>query len=191
MIALMSSAMDPPVFYDAVRHCWREAGHGSVYLESAIAQSVQYLLLYAGGSGSESKKISKHAKALGFGEKTGIDLPGERWGVVPPGPRWFAGETISVAIGQGPISGYSAAGSPCGQRYRHGWETGSLPTSCCVLKTTPPPPLRGPRKQLPSLPKTPVKFRAGMWASVNSNGTGHSAASSRPGHLREDGNRSR
>ncbi len=53
--------------------------------------------------------IAKYAHSVGFGEKTGIDLPDEQAGVVPSEEwklktqhdKWYAGETISVGIGQG------------------------------------------------------------------------------------------
>lgn len=53
------------------------------------------------------------AKQFGFGQRTGIDLDGERRGVLPSTEwkrnaykkpaqqRWYAGETVSVAVGQG------------------------------------------------------------------------------------------
>jgi len=56
-------------------------------------------------------RIADSAKRLGLGDKTGIDLPGEKEGLVPT-PEWsrsarktdwYLGETISVAIGQGPL----------------------------------------------------------------------------------------
>src|SRR6202023_4376653 len=54
-------------------------------------------------------KIAKWASALGLGKKTGIDLPSEVSGVMPSEEwkartfrqKWYAGETISVGIGQG------------------------------------------------------------------------------------------
>jgi penicillin-binding protein 2 len=57
-------------------------------------------------------KIHKWATLLGLGEKTGIDLPNEVQGLVPSpewkkaktGEKWYAGETISVSIGQGQVS---------------------------------------------------------------------------------------
>ena len=57
-------------------------------------------------------RIHKWATALGLGEKSGIDLPHESQGLVPStawkkqrtGEKWYAGETISVAIGQGQVS---------------------------------------------------------------------------------------
>src|SRR3546814_12886580 len=53
------------------------------------------------------------SKQFGFGQITGIDLDGERRGVLPSTEwkrkaykkpsqqRWYAGETVSVAVGQG------------------------------------------------------------------------------------------
>src|SRR5918993_2594693 len=57
-------------------------------------------------------RISKWAKLLGVGEKNGIDLPNEKEGLVPSTEwkrrekkeKWYAGETISVAIGQGQVN---------------------------------------------------------------------------------------
>ena len=48
----------------------------------------------------------------GYGHKTGIDLPNEKEGVAPSAPwklrtqrqKWYAGETISLAIGQGALT---------------------------------------------------------------------------------------
>jgi penicillin-binding protein 2 len=57
-------------------------------------------------------RIHKWASALGLGELSGIDLPYETPGIMPStawkrqrtGERWYAGETISVAIGQGQVA---------------------------------------------------------------------------------------
>ena len=57
-------------------------------------------------------RIAKYATALGMGQKTGIDLPQEVSGVMPSEEwkirnfkqKWFAGETISVGIGQGAVA---------------------------------------------------------------------------------------
>src|ERR1700722_6856909 len=57
-------------------------------------------------------RIAKYATAFGLGQKTGIDLPNEVAGVMPSEEwkirnfkqKWFAGETISVGIGQGAVA---------------------------------------------------------------------------------------
>ncbi|MCC5698868.1 hypothetical protein LH612_37605, partial [Klebsiella pneumoniae] len=58
-------------------------------------------------------RLHDFAKQFGFGQITGIDLDGERKGVLPSTEwkrqaykdrrqqQWYAGETISVAVGQG------------------------------------------------------------------------------------------
>jgi len=56
--------------------------------------------------------IAKYATDFGIGQKTGIDLPDEVSGTMPSEQwkmrnyheKWYAGETISVGIGQGPIT---------------------------------------------------------------------------------------
>ena len=56
--------------------------------------------------------MHKWASALGLGEMSGIDLPSEIQGIMPStqwkrqkyNEKWYAGETISVAIGQGQVS---------------------------------------------------------------------------------------
>jgi penicillin-binding protein 2 len=57
-------------------------------------------------------RIAKYATELGLGQKTGIDLPQEVTGVMPSEEwkirnfkqKWYAGETISVGIGQGAVA---------------------------------------------------------------------------------------
>ena len=57
-------------------------------------------------------RIHKWATLLGLGAMSGIDLPNEVAGLVPStewkkqrtGEKWYAGETISVSIGQGQVS---------------------------------------------------------------------------------------
>ena len=63
-------------------------------------------------TGSASIGIAQYAEMAGFGSKTGIDLPNERESTMPSTrwklrnfrQKWYAGETISVAIGQGAVT---------------------------------------------------------------------------------------
>ncbi len=99
------------VFYGHRFGCWVPSGHGEVDFSKAIYQSCDvffYTLAEKLGIG----RIAKYATELGIGQKTGIDLPQEVSGVMPSEEwkaklfkqKWFAGETISVGIGQGAIA---------------------------------------------------------------------------------------
>lgn len=101
-------------FYGRYFKCWVVAEHrvhGDVNITKAIYQSCDvffYTLAEKLGIG----KIAQYATALGLGQKTGIDLPQEVSGVMPSEEwklrnyrqKWFAGETISVGIGQGAVA---------------------------------------------------------------------------------------
>lgn len=97
-------------FYGQPFSCWREKGHGRMNLLNGIRYSCN-VYFYNLGKKLGIEEIARYAKTLGFGEKTGIDLPGEKEGLIPT-PEWkmenrnipwYPGETISVSIGQGPI----------------------------------------------------------------------------------------
>jgi penicillin-binding protein 2 len=98
-------------FYGRFFQCWKRGGHGSVDLRHALEQSCN-VYFYTVGNMLGVDRIHKWASALGLGEKTGIDLPNEVSGLVPStewkrqryNEKWYAGETISVAIGQGQVS---------------------------------------------------------------------------------------
>ena len=93
-------------FYGRFFAC--DAHHGAVNIDNAIPYSCDtYYYTLAQRLGIEP--IAKWAHALGLGQKTGIDLPNEAAGVVPSEEwklknyheKWYAGEVISVGIGQG------------------------------------------------------------------------------------------
>jgi penicillin-binding protein 2 len=98
-------------FYGREFQCWNKNGHGSVDLRQAIEQSCD-VYFYTLGNMLGVDRIQKWAARLGLGVKSGIDLPNEVTGLVPStewkrtklGEKWYAGETISVAIGQGQVS---------------------------------------------------------------------------------------
>jgi penicillin-binding protein 2 len=98
-------------FYGRRFGCWVKSGHGSVTLEKAIYQSCD-VFFYTLANKLGIERIAKYATDLGLGQKTGIDLPNEVSGVMPSEEwkirnfkqKWFAGETISVGIGQGAIA---------------------------------------------------------------------------------------
>ena len=98
-------------FYGRPFKCWKKGGHGSIDLRHAIEQSCNvYFYTVANMVGVD--KINKWATAIGLGVKSGIDLPNEVTGLVPSTQwkrermheKWYAGETISVGIGQGAVA---------------------------------------------------------------------------------------
>jgi penicillin-binding protein 2 len=101
-------------FYGRNYKCWvyfLHQAHGDVDLEKAIYQSCD-VFFYTLADRLGIERIAKYATMLGLGQKTGIDLPNEVSGVMPSEEwkirnfkqKWFAGETISVGIGQGAIA---------------------------------------------------------------------------------------
>src|SRR5579863_4286553 len=101
-------------FYGRYFKCWVVAEHrvhGVVGIDKAIFQSCDvffYTLAEKLGIG----RIAKYATMFGLGQRTGIDLPQEVTGVMPSEEwkirnykqKWYAGETISVGIGQGAVT---------------------------------------------------------------------------------------
>jgi len=98
-------------FYGRRFGCWVKTGHGGVDLPKAIYQSCD-VFFYTLAEKLGIDRIAKYATAFGLGQKTGIDLPNEVTGVMPSEEwkirnfkqKWFAGETISVGIGQGAVA---------------------------------------------------------------------------------------
>lgn len=98
-------------FYGRRFGCWVKSGHGEVDLTRAIYQSCD-VFFYNLANKLGIERIAKYATMFGLGQKTGVDLPQEVTGVVPSEEwklrnfrqKWFAGETISVGIGQGALA---------------------------------------------------------------------------------------
>jgi len=101
-------------FYGRYFKCWVVAEHrthGVVEISKAIYQSCD-VFFYTLAEKLGIDRIAKYATALGLGQRTGIDLPQEVTGVMPSEEwkvknfkqKWYAGETISVGIGQGAVA---------------------------------------------------------------------------------------
>lgn len=91
-------------------HCWKRHGHDWQDMYEAHQNSCDvYFYDIAKRTGID--RIAEMAKRLGFGAKTGIDLPSEKGGVIPTrawkkaltGTPWQQGETLISGIGQGLI----------------------------------------------------------------------------------------
>ena len=85
--------------------------HGMVDIYHAIPWSCDtFYYTLANRLGIDT--IARYADELGFGQRTGVDLPEEASGTMPSSAwkmknfheKWYAGETISVGIGQGAIA---------------------------------------------------------------------------------------
>ena len=98
-------------FYGRYYRCHLKTGHGAVVLHKGIVQSCD-TYFYTVGNKMGIDDIAQYADMVGYGHATGVDLPHEAQGVVPSpewaihtqGRKWYAGETISVSIGQGALT---------------------------------------------------------------------------------------
>jgi penicillin-binding protein 2 len=170
-------------FFGRSFKCWKAGGHGTVDLRHAIEQSCN-VFFYTVGNMVGIDAIHKWATVLGLGEKTGIDLPNEVQGLVPSPEwkrattknheKWYAGETISVSIGQGAV-----AITPVSMAvYISTIANGGTRVTPHLLKAVdegngwkpvPPP---APRSQVSFKQDTVKAIHEGLWMVVNGSGTG-------------------
>jgi penicillin-binding protein 2 len=171
-------------FYGRWFLCHKKEGHGYVDLRHAIEQSCD-VYFYTVGNMLGVDRIHKWATLFGLGVKSNIELPNEVTGLVPSTEwkrekmheKWYAGETISVAIGQGQVSVtpislavYAATLGNGGTRVTPhlvkavdegaGWKSIPTPAPQSVVDVTP--------EKLQAI-------RDGMWMVVNAGGTGRRA----------------
>ena len=108
-------AIRDPGFYNFGNHVFRDdkvGGHGAVDMYKSIVVSCDtYYYMLANDLGIDN--IANFMQLFGFGSRSGIDLTGESAGILPSQAwkrrrfrtpeqqKWYAGETISVGIGQG------------------------------------------------------------------------------------------
>ncbi len=87
---------------------WKPGGHGRVDLHKSLVVSCDtYYYSLANDLGIDN--IHNFISQFGLGSKTGIDIEGEASGLLPSSSwkmrqhkqKWYAGDTISVSIGQG------------------------------------------------------------------------------------------
>jgi penicillin-binding protein 2 len=179
-------------FYGRDFKCWRfsRGGHGTLDLRHAIEQSCDvYFYTVANMVGVD--KINKWATALGLGMMSGIDLPNEVQGLVPSTQwkrekvheKWYAGETISVGIGQGQVSVTPVSMAV----YMATLANGGTRVTPHLLKAVDdgtgwkPFPAPAPQAKTEIDPEKLEAIKDGMWLAVNTPlGTGTKAAI--PGH---------
>jgi penicillin-binding protein 2 len=171
-----------PGFYkfgNRVYRCWKKGGHGSVNVVSALSESCDSFF-YQVGQKLGVDRLAWYAKAFGLGSPTGINLDHEAPGLVPTaawkkrqtGIPWQAGETLSVAIGQGynlatplQMAGLIAAIGNGGDRYRP-LILQKIVTSTGKVVRKGQPQING---KLPVSRKTLEIVQKGLWEVVNGN----------------------
>jgi penicillin-binding protein 2 len=87
---------------------WKKGGHGTVSMSAAITQSCD-VYFYRLASMLGINHMHDFLQQFGFGEKSGIDLVGEKPGLLPSkewkqkkkNQDWYPGETLITGIGQG------------------------------------------------------------------------------------------
>ena len=155
-------------------HC--HMAHGIVDLHRALVQSCDSFF-YNAGNKIGIDALAQFAEMAGIGKKTGIDLPAEASGLMPSTrwklrtqrEKWYAGDTISVAIGQGavtvtPLQLALAIG---------GLASGGVWYQPHLVKTTGEP---RPQRRADWKAANVAKVVAGMYGVVNEGGTGAVAA---------------
>jgi penicillin-binding protein 2 len=179
-------------FYGRDFKCWRfsKGGHGTVDLRRAIQESCDvYFYTVANMVGVD--KINKWATGLGLGVMSGIDLPNEVQGLVPSTEwkrekmheKWYAGETISVGIGQGQVSVTPVSMAV----YMAALANGGTRVTPHLLKAMDdgsgwkPVPAPAPQSKIGIDPEKLQAIRDGMWLAVNQAG-GTGGAARIPGH---------
>ena len=168
-------------FYGRYFQCHLKGGHGSLDMRHAIEKSCN-VYFYTLGNMLGVDRMHKWATRLGLGVKSGIDLPNEVEGLMPStewkrrrhNERWYAGETISVAIGQGQVSvtpisqavmmaTVANGGTRFAPRLVKAYDDGQ------GWKDLPPPPAL---ETFRFKPATFAALHEGLWMVVNASGTG-------------------
>ena len=177
--------------YGHLYHDWvfgKRPVHGAVNIHKAIRESCD-IFFYTIGKMLGIDKIDYYAKGLGLGARTGIDLPGEAPGLIPSPEwvqrafkrKWYAGETISVSIGQGadsvtPLQVAHTIGGVAMGGVLHRPHV-AFQDQLRALGQDPP---NTSAQDFPLSDDTIAAVKSGMWAVVNEGG-GTGAAARSPG----------
>src|SRR5208283_1791533 len=173
--------------YGHLYHDWvfeKHLAHGEVNIHKAIRESCD-VFFYTMGKMLGIEKIDYFAKGLGLGARTGIDLPGEAPGLIPSPEwvqrnfkhKWYAGETISVAIGQGAnsVTPVQVAHTIGGIAMGGVFQRPHVAFQDQLRALGEDPPDNSPR-DFPLSDDTIAAVKSGMWAVVNEGGgTGYAA----------------
>ena len=168
-------------FFGRYFQCHLKGGHGSVDMRHAIEKSCN-VYFYTLGNMLGIDRIAKWASALGLADKTGIDIPNEIQSIMPStewkmarfGEKWYAGETISVAIGQGAVAVTPMSLATMMMTVANGGTRYTPHVLKAVdegqgWKPVPPPP---PQSAVRMKASTVSALHDGLWMVVNAAGTG-------------------
>jgi penicillin-binding protein 2 len=169
-------------FYGHYFKCHKAGGHGSVNMREAIEKSCN-VYFYTLGNMLGVDRMHEWAEKLGIAGKSGIDLPNEIESIIPStewkkqryNEKWYAGETISVAIGQGQLSVTPMSMAVMMATVANGG-TRLVPRIVKAVdegqgwQTLPAPP--NPFKPFLMKPSTVSALHEGLWMVVNRAGTG-------------------
>jgi penicillin-binding protein 2 len=117
-ITLIQKALPNSVGVPIDLVCWERTGHGEQDWLQGVANSCDVYFYKIGGgyapdnvSGLGIWRLDEYARALGYGARSGIELPGEATGLIPSpdwkrvnqGESWTTGDTYIASMGQGYI----------------------------------------------------------------------------------------
>ncbi|SUY47230.1 stage V sporulation protein D [Clostridium putrefaciens] len=80
-------------------HCWKRTGHGEQNFQEILKNSCNVGFVNVGQK-LQREKLNKYIKAFGFGQKTGIDLPGEAKGIVKKTETISEVDLATISFGQ-------------------------------------------------------------------------------------------
>ncbi len=178
--------------------CWiykYGGAHGAINVKEALSVSCDVFFYKLGGGwyatqfeGLGIDTLATYAQYFGFGELTGIDLPGEHRGLVPnprwkriaKGERWVTGDTYNMAIGQGDVLAtplqvalMTMAVANDGYLYRPQLVAAITDASSRLVRQMEPELIR----RVPVSPQAMAVVREGLWMAVNTPaGTARAAA---------------
>lgn len=81
-------------------YCWNRDGHGKESFVDIIKNSCNVGFMQL-GKGLGKDRLTSYTKQFGFGEKTGIDLPGESSGIIKNAAKMNNVDLATFAFGQG------------------------------------------------------------------------------------------
>ena len=166
-------------FYGRFFQCHLRGGHGWVDMRHALEKSCN-VYFYTVGNMLGVDRIHDWSQKLGLAAKSGVDLPNEVASIIPStawklqrtGERWYAGETISVAIGQGQVSVTPMAMAVMMASVAQGARV--VPRLVKATSTGgpwEPVPVARPASAVTLAPATVAAVHDGLWMAVNEAGT--------------------